>query len=288
MDLFETSSYEDARSLLSSLLDQSRLYHQSKDYKEFLDFVTRLRNFAPFNAFLLHLQKPGLRFAASQRDWLYRFGREIKEGARPLLILWPFSPVALVYDVDDTKGGPLPMDVEKAFRATGEITNDCILGFRQLLGGKGIELMLIEYGDGLAGHIRSEQKPEGLEVDERSTDPKKRPIYRIWVNGNHEPNVQFVTLTHELAHLYLGHLGSDSYLHIPNRSCINHEQEELEAESVAYLVCSRNGVASQSEKYLSNFVRDNKTVEFLDLYLVLKAAGQIETILQLGEKMRFY
>jgi len=42
--LFET---EAARSLLDQLLTDSRLYTQSKDYKALLDFVVRLRNFAP-------------------------------------------------------------------------------------------------------------------------------------------------------------------------------------------------------------------------------------------------
>jgi hypothetical protein len=42
-------------------------YTLGKDYKEPLNFVVRLRNFAPFNAMLLQVQKPGLRFAASAR-----------------------------------------------------------------------------------------------------------------------------------------------------------------------------------------------------------------------------
>jgi hypothetical protein len=95
-DLFET---EAARSLLDQLLQDSRLYTRSADYKALLDFTVRLRNFAPFNAMLLQVQKPGLSYAASARDWRERFGRTIKENARPLLILWPFGPVALVYCV---------------------------------------------------------------------------------------------------------------------------------------------------------------------------------------------
>ena len=63
---------------------------------------------APFNAMLLQVQKPGLTYAASAADWRLRFGRKPKEGARPLLILWPFAPVALVYDVMDTEGEDLP------------------------------------------------------------------------------------------------------------------------------------------------------------------------------------
>ena len=95
-DLFEQ---ETSRALLDQLLTDSRLYRTGADYQVLLEFVVKLRNVAPFNAMLLQLQKPGLRFAASALDWRARFGRTINEGARPLLILWPFGPVATVYDV---------------------------------------------------------------------------------------------------------------------------------------------------------------------------------------------
>jgi hypothetical protein len=65
MDLFDTNI---TRSLLDQLLADSRLYSQSKDYMELLEFVSRLRNFAPFNAMLLQVQKPGLSYAASAHD----------------------------------------------------------------------------------------------------------------------------------------------------------------------------------------------------------------------------
>ncbi|MDA3898711.1 MAG: hypothetical protein PF482_21430 [Desulfobacteraceae bacterium] len=71
-----------ARSLLDQVLTDSRLYTQSQDYKELLDFVVRLRNFAPFNAMLLQIQKPGLSYAASAYDWCERFGRIPTEGAQ--------------------------------------------------------------------------------------------------------------------------------------------------------------------------------------------------------------
>jgi hypothetical protein len=102
-----TDDADIVRSLLDQLLTDSRLYTKSQDYKELLDFVVRLRNFAPFNAMLLQIQKPGLSYAASAYDWRERFGRIPTEGARPLVILWPFGPVAFVYDVLDTKGKDL-------------------------------------------------------------------------------------------------------------------------------------------------------------------------------------
>lgn len=102
-DAMETPQQEMAQSLLGELLEKSRTYHDSKAFKELLDFAVGMRNVAPFNAFLLHLQRPGLRFAASAYDWQERQGRSIKEGAWPLIILWPFGPVALVYDMADTE-----------------------------------------------------------------------------------------------------------------------------------------------------------------------------------------
>ena len=267
-----------SRSLLTDLLEKSKLYHHTTGYKGLLDFVVRLRNFAPFNAMLLQLQKPGLRFAASEYDWKQCFDRTIKEGARPLIILWPFGPIALVYDVDDTEGPELPEDVAQAFRATGVMTTEHFADFTRRLLQLGIDLKSIAYGDGRAGHI---------EIGRRSEDAKVRPQYRIRVNERHDANVRFATLAHELAHLYLGHLGPDKFLGIAKRLPLPHSQKELEAESVSYLVCTRNAVVSESEKYLANYVKTNATIENLDLYVMLKAAGQIEAALDLSEHTHF-
>src|SRR5438034_2398840 len=141
--MFET---EEARSLLDQLLADSRLYTRSADYKELLDFVVRLRNFAPFNAMLLQVQKPGLSYAASACDWRERFCRTPKEGARPLLILWPFGPVSLVYDVMDTEGKPLPEDVASFF-AHGVIEEKRLASFESLMRKKGIEWCWLDAGD---------------------------------------------------------------------------------------------------------------------------------------------
>jgi hypothetical protein len=280
-----------ARSLLSQLLDESRLYSGGQDYQEMLDFVVRLCNFAPFNAFLLHIQKPGLRFAASQLDWRQRFDRSVKEGARPLLILWPFAPVVLVYDAEDTEGPPLPHDVTEAFRATGSMTEHRISRIIELLGRHGIETLQIAYGDGLAGNIgKAENSMEVIRQIPKikeAKDTKEKPHYRIRINKTHAPNVRFATLIHELAHLFLGHLGYDAYLKIPGRNNIPHELRELEAESVCFIVCRRNGVEPDSYRYLASYMHQNMTLEHLDLYAFLKAAGQIETLLDLAAHSRF-
>ncbi len=268
---------ENTRSLLDQLLSDSRLYKQSKDYKDLLDFVVRLRNFAPFNAMLLQLQKPGLSYAASAADWRKRFGRWPKEGARPLLILWPFGPVALVYDVVDTEGKQLPEDVASFF-ARGAIDEMIIASFEPLLNKKNIEWCWLDAGDREAGSIRVVTRGNSKDVVTK---------YKMNMNRNHDPAVKFGTLAHELGHLFLGHLGPDKKLNIPIRPALPHAQNELEAESVAYIVCERNSVKSKSHVYLSNFIQSNTTVDHLDVYQVMRAAGQVEALLGLSAHTQY-
>ena len=106
--------------------------------------------------------------------------------------------------------------------------------------------------------------------------------YRMNINKNHGPNVQFATLAHELAHLFLGHLGRDATLSIPDRPPQTHQQQELEAESTAYIVCARNGVDNKSDSYLAGYVKQDTTLEQLDLYQIMRAAGQVESLLGLA------
>jgi hypothetical protein len=68
---------------------------------------------------------------------------------------------------------------------------------------------------------------------------------------------------------------------------LTHAQRELEAESVAYIVCGRKGVATKSERYLNGFIKAHTTVDDLDIYQVTRAAGQIETLLGIGPKSPF-
>lgn len=261
-----------ARSMLDQLLDDSRLYRKGADYQNLLDFVVRLRNFAPFNALLLQIQKPGVNHAASARDWRENFGRTIKEDARPLLILWPFGPVALVYDLMDTEGEPLPIGIS-AFEAAGVIDQVALERYAQLTGKKNIVWNKVDMGDSNAGSIARLTRP---------AKPGEPSSYSMKVNQNHGLNVQFATLAHELAHLFLGHLGQDKYLSIPIRPTQTHAQQELEAESTAYIVCTRNGIENQSESYLTNYVAQDTTTEQLDMYQIMRAAGQIETLLGLA------
>lgn len=270
LDMFEAVA---ARAGLDQLLTEARLYTSSSSYRELMEFVARFRSFAPFNAMLLHIQKPGLTYAASAADWRDRFERYPKQSARPLLILWPFGPVALVYDIQDTEGEAVPEDATM-FPARGTVTDEDIAGHIRLLCKHGISTTRIDAGAAIAGSIRVISRPK---------DPKKASSYLLTINHNHDAPKQFVTIAHELAHLFLGHLGADNNLKIPDRLGCCSEQREVEAESVAWLVAERNGVKAKSETYLRYFVE--KAPE-IDIYTLLRATGRIEEILGLSEYAR--
>lgn len=257
--------------MLDRLLEDSKLYTKSQDYRQLLDFVVKLRPFAPFNAMLLQIQKPGVSYAASASDWKKRFGRAPKAGVRPLLIMWPFGPVALVYDVMDTDGQALPEDVA-FFPTRGPIELEQMKQFCGLVEGICCQVIHVDSGDAHAGSIEILRQGTGKE------DPS---VYRIQVNKNHEPPTQFATLVHELGHLFLGHLGPDLVLKIRERGVLKVAQRELEAESVAYLVCARNGVTCKSESYLSTYAAEHNDLGPVDVYQVMRAAGRIEELLGL-------
>src|ERR1700722_4675998 len=109
----------DITSTIDSLLRQSAVYRSSADLQEMLDFVARFREYAPFNNMLVRTRKPTCSYYATEKDWLVRFGRQLIDDARPLLILAPMHPVMLVYDVDQTKGKSLPKQITKFAKCEG-------------------------------------------------------------------------------------------------------------------------------------------------------------------------
>ncbi len=101
---------------LDKLFCQVGTYRKSDQYKELLEFIKRFPNIAPYNAMLINIQKPGSKYVASASDWKKRFNRTIKIGARPLVILRPFGPVAFVFELSDTEGhDPFPEELDRLY-----------------------------------------------------------------------------------------------------------------------------------------------------------------------------
>lgn len=283
-----------SENLLSELLAQAQRFQCSQDYLERLDFIVRMGNMAPYNAMLLQVQKPGIEFAASRLDWQRKFRRQVLGGARPLLIMWPFAPVALVYDLQDTVGPPLPDALTAFFRATGQVTEAVLQGFYLRLARQGVHVAQALMPASHAGRItrRSlaadrDERQGHTDVIRQTRDKKEQPNYLISLNRHQDPNVRFSTLVHELGHLLLGHLGPDRALGISGRNGSPQTLREIEAESVSHLVCARRGVDSFAHVYLASQLEHFDACSSIDLYGISKVAGMIETWLGIGPVNHF-
>jgi hypothetical protein len=252
------------RALIEQLIAATGLYDSSDAVKDLMAFAVRLRAFAPFNGMLLHIQKPGLTHAASAGDWYKRFGRVPKEGARPLLILRTMGPVDFVFDILDTEGDELPQSAF-SFPTLGSLSESRLSAVIGYIAGQGIEFIQLDAGDARAGWIRLSQPSE-----------KDKLRYQLAYNRNHPPETRLVTIAHELAHLHLGHLGEDKARSIRDRRHRTHEQCELEAEMVAYLVAKRSGLTPLSESYLATY---KGAIQDIDLYSVMRVANAVETVM---------
>lgn len=270
-------SEKEQQALLDRLMNEAGLYRSGRAWQETLAFIARLPHIAPFNAMLLQIQRPGLRVAATEEQWQKKFRRKLKEDARPLIILWPKGPVAFLYDIDDTTGPPLPENIAHAFTAQGVVPNELLPHCCRRLQRLGITVEQHNWGDGQAGYIR---------ITGRSVDEKKRERmeYLISLNKNHPAPVQIGTLLHEVAHLYLGHHGNNKRLVITGREGLSHEEQEIEAESVSWLLCQRLGLETSSVRYLSAFT-DGKAMPPINAYTIIKAAGRIEAELRVLERV---
>ena len=260
---------------LDELFHEVGVYRHSKDLKDLFDFIKKFPKIAPFNAFLLHIQKPGSQYVASASEWREQFNRTIKPGARPLVILWPFAPVRFVFELEDTDGkDPFPEALLKPFQTNGTLAKPALNRLIRNLPRDGVSYHEADHGTGSAGFIEV-AKGHGTQDAGKK---KAKVLYHLVVNQNHSKEEKFATIAHELGHLYCGHLGTPNENWWPDRRKEHINIREFEAESVAWLVCERAGIKNPSAEYLSGYLNENAQIPQVSLENVLKAAGMIETM----------
>lgn len=261
---------------LDKLFQEVGTYRYSADYRELLAFARKFPKIAPFNAMLLHMQKPGSSMVATASEWRIRFGRKPIPGARPLVILKPFGPVEFVYELNDTEGKELPQIIEQPFEAIGEVTRAMLGNFIDNLYLSGIRVNLQNYGTDFAGQVQRINETANF-TNSKGTIQFKQ-YYCITVNENMDNASKLATIYHELGHIFCGHIPCPNQKYIPTRGYLPKEVEEFEAESVCWLLCERQGIKNPSAQYLSTYLKGNGQVPNISLTNVLKAAGEIEQI----------
>jgi hypothetical protein len=276
---------DSARAALDELFTLARKYNSSDAYLELMRFVGRFRFYSPFNAMLIYAQMPGALFVCTALRWRRDYHREIKIGARPIVILQPMGPILFVFDVSDTaplpNARPLPIRVEDPFQMrSGKIGGQLALTIENA---KRDGVRVTERADGSqrAGSI---QWAAGQHLEftiAKKQTPKSTQVllwFELLLNSSLPAEARYGTLVHELAHLYCGHLGTPNARWWPDRQNLSIAVREFAAESVSYLVCARLGIHTASDEYLAGYVRKCPVTPSVSLDRVMKSVWQIEQI----------
>ena len=259
---------------IDELIKRSWNLRDKKDFTKFIDFVAKFEHYSRFNTMLVYIQNKEVTFFGGESYWKKYFNRTIKRFAQPYVILAPKSPVMLVYDVMETEGMDTPKEFlekmfgENLFEVKGHIDRRLYEGAVLTAQSWGIQVILKPLHYFKAGYVTT-AITERLEIN-------------LQAGASIEEN--FTVLLHELAHILLGHTGhkelrkkvTDQRIILPERPKISGSTEELEAETVSYLISTRLRLIKRSEEYIAGYLKNMDDLMQFSYELVIKVADKIE------------
>ncbi|HOY66609.1 MAG TPA: ImmA/IrrE family metallo-endopeptidase [Candidatus Ozemobacteraceae bacterium] len=255
--------WDESRSTIDELFQCGKAYRSSKAFQEMITFSAQFRNYAPYNNMLVKLQNPSCSFYATRDDWERRFNRRVNEEARAMLILAPMHPVMLVYDLDSTTGPALPEKLLDFTRVDGRFDQKLLPRLLDNCLRDSIVVEFVELSSTFGGYATTRCRGTGAKM-------------RVAIHDKLQPASRFSVLCHELAHIYLGHLGSDEDNFWPTRINLTHAAIEVEAEATAYIVCVRLGLKPCSEAYICSYIENDSIPAGVSIELITKVAGKLE------------
>lgn len=281
----EQKIYQNINELFQSILRKKA----SGDIKRFFQFQKKNPQHAPFNNALVFAQNPDCVYYMTAHQWEKRFGRSIRDGARPMVVLFPFGPVDFVYDFKQTKGDDgLDENSCVTWWKETKSNNLSVEIFEKTLRRVDIKYQIPYLYKAPSEYFNEQSLSTAGYASKHGTNGRfeivLHPRYRPVTNFNVEE--AYGVLVHEIAHIFLGHLGEKGYnigngdkkiekRLCENRSDISRQVKELEAEFVAWWVFNRFGIEKQSIDYLAGWLVNNEDWQKIDFSLVLRVANTI-------------
>lgn len=254
----------EAHSGIDELIQAGRAYWGSEQFKELIRFLARFTEYSPYNNLLVWVQRPGCQLFATRSKWQKQFKRRVAEGARPMVILAPRTPVLLVYDIDDTEGPPLPQELDEFAKFEGTWDPDWLARMVENAGRHySIRVDFKTLTSMLAGFATIDRGVPGSKM-------------RIVVHDGLDEPSRFGVLCHELAHVLLGHLGNDDDRWWPNRYGIDRHSIEVEAEGAAFITTRRLGLRGASARYVSRHLLKGDLPPGVSPDHIAKVSGRLE------------
>ena len=219
----------------------------SEAFKEYLDVQSRFHKYSWNNTMLIAMQRPDATQVAGYRTW-QGMDRQVRKGERGIAIVAPcpykrdvkrngatetedgmFFRVVHVFDLSQTDGPDLPtVDVPT----------------------------IDKRADDLLATLQSVAVKRGIRVEFGTLDSGAFGVSKggtVGVDDSHATGQQAKTLAHELAH---------ETLHRDVKGPLTRSIAELEAESVAYVVCTHFGldVEVRASRYIALWDGDAKSL----------------------------
>ncbi len=251
-------------STIDQLIREGEAYRTTEAFRDMVNFMARFREYSPYNNMLVRLQNPTCGFYATAKDWWTKHERRLLEDARPMLILAPMHPVMLVYDLDHTDGKELPESLKNLATVRGKWNPTWLAHLVENAQKRDrIQVQIQDLSSTHAGFATTQVRDSQWKM-------------RIAIHADLDGPSRFGVLCHELAHIRLGHLGTDSDYWWPSRRDLRFAAVEVEAEAVSHVVCSRFGLEGTSSAYVSNYTQGTELPDGVSLDLIAKVAGRIE------------
>lgn len=256
---------DDTRARVKALTEQLetgvKAVFESEKYKAYLKAMSKFHHYSFGNVMLILMQCPEASMVAGYTTWKKQFGRTVKKGEHGIMILAPmigsrlinqdrlnpdthqpiigpdgepekepvFVPyrsfrVAYVFDVSQTEGRELPsLGVDEL---TGDVPNfDAMFSAVEAISPVPVEFRPVSAAKGCYNHLER----------------------KIYVNEGMSQVQTLKTLIHETAH---------ALLHArPEAADKDRHTREVEAESIAYVVCQHFGIdtADYSFPYVTSW-----------------------------------
>ena len=221
----------------------------SESWMKYLTTMSKFHRYSFNNLMLIMIQKPEATMVAGYVDWTKKFKRQVKKGAKAIHILRP-NPKKFVVKTKDEDGNETENTVKKMFfkpcsvfdisDTTGEeIPTLC----KELKGN-------VEEYDKLFNAMLSISicPVEFEDIKNGAKGYYNKADHRIAIQNGMSQAQNIKTLCHEMTHSRL-HKDSD----------LNRRVKEIEAESVAYVICNHFGIDSSdySFEYLASWGTEN-------------------------------
>lgn len=277
---------KDTKALAEHLKEGMKNYLDSDQFKSFLDTMSKFHNYSLNNIHLLKMQNPNVTQVASFNKWKTDFERTVKKGAKALKIWVPYQvkttipdkqkeltfgqpekemdqkeitvtrfKLGNVFDVSQTEGRELP-------KAVHELTGS-VKDYEDL------------YRAAKAVSTDNQVPISFEEIKRENTSGYYSPSENRIVISKELKGEEHIlkTIFHEMAHADL-HKGSNAQY-----GDYQYRKQELQAESVAYVVASHFGfdTSSYSFGYLAIWAKDKNGFEDMveQLQVVQKEAKSL-------------